>query len=163
MATQAEKRAVALGQAGHAGVGQIVARTEQRRRGAMFEAAVAVADGGDEEHVARHRRRFAEEADLPFADALEVARQPAHVAIVAAGDHHLVRDAAGVEGGVAEMAHFDRVVDQLVVILGAVEAKTVTFGLAAFLAGCAFRGQCGGDAPILEALALRRLDVDQAG
>ena len=57
VAAQAEEVAVALADALHPGVRQVVARTEQSGRGAVLEAAVAVADGADQEGVVRHRRR----------------------------------------------------------------------------------------------------------
>ena len=128
----------------------------------MFEAAVAAADCSDEKNVTRHRRRFAEEADLPFADALEVAAQAAHVAIVATGNHDLMWNATGLKGGVAEAAHFDRVVDQFVVVFGAVQAEAVAPGFAALVAGGLNWIHRRGDAPVLVAFACRRLDIDVA-
>ena len=65
----------------------------------MFETAIAFADGGDEKNVARHRRRFAEETDLPFADALEVGAEALHIAVVPATDGDFVRHTASLEAG----------------------------------------------------------------
>jgi hypothetical protein len=97
VAAQTEKGPIALRHAAHAGVGQVVARAEQRGRGAVLESAVAVADGGDQEDIALHRSRFAEEADLPFADALQVGGEARQIAVVAAADGDFVRHAAGLE------------------------------------------------------------------
>ena len=160
VAAQAEKALVAGADFGHAAMGQVVARGEQRGRGAVFEPAVAVADDHGEEDVARHGRRAAEQVDLPLADACEVGTQARGVAVVPAGEDHIVGDAAGGEGGEGEVAHLDRVVDQRVVILGPVEAKAVARGGAVDAGGF---GQCGGDTPLANGLPHRRTQVDQAG
>ena len=81
---------------------------------------------------------------------------------MASGDGDFVRNAAGFESGVAEVAHFDRVVDQLVVVLRAVKAEAMAFGLAAPVVAAVCRAHCCGDAPVLVALAFRRLDIDKA-
>ncbi len=126
----------------------------------MLKAAVAVADGRREEDIAVHRRRLAEEADLPLADRFEVGQQAVHVAIVAAGDGHRVGHAAGVELAQGEAAHLHGVVDQLVVVLGPVQAEAVALGGALLASG--FR-QAGGNAPAGVFQALGWEDVHPMG
>ncbi|KFB70906.1 MAG: hypothetical protein AW09_003970 [Candidatus Accumulibacter phosphatis] len=104
----------------------------------------------------RHRCRFAEEADLPFTDALQVGGQARQVAVMAPADGDLVRNTAGRECGQRKGAHFDRVIDQFVIVGGSVEAESVLPGS---LVAC--RSERGGDTPRFEVPADRPLDIDQ--
>ena len=126
----------------------------------MLQTAISVADCGDEKDVAGHRRRLTKEANLPFADAFEVGGQTLHVAIVLPGDRYLVRDSTRNKTRESKATHLDRMVDQFVVTGGTV--KAITMPLRAMLLAVR-RFQCRGYAPILEGLACRWLDVDQAG
>ena len=126
----------------------------------MFESAVAFAKRSNEKDVARHRCRLTEKADLPFADAFEVGRQSLKVAIMATGNGYFMRHTAGREGGEREAAHFDRMVDQFVVVACLVHAKSVAFGRVLFPA---HRFEGGGNLPAAIRLVVRCLDVDQAG
>jgi len=102
---------------------QIVALADQRGRSAMLESAVTVADRHGHEDITIERRRLAKEADLVFADFFEIALEALEVSRVTARDHDLVRHAAGFETHFGEIADFDRVVDQLVVIGCFIHAK----------------------------------------
>jgi hypothetical protein len=89
----------------------------------MLQTTVAVADRHHEEHIALERRRLAEQAYLPLADAPQILAQAGGIDVVVTGDRHVVRHAAGLEFMQRETAHFDRVIDQLVVVRGADTAR----------------------------------------
>jgi hypothetical protein len=120
----------------------------------MLKATVAIADHHDLEQVALERWRRAEEIDLRGAGTGEIAREPFQIAAMAAGDRDVVAHAVRLERDQVEAAAFDRVVDQLVVVSGAVAAEAV------FLGAGARQGRR--DAPGPVRLAGRRLDVDRA-
>ena len=121
----------------------------------MFQAAVTVADGHGHEHIAVHRGFFRlrlEEGDLRFADGFQVAAQTIQVQVRhLARDDDIVRHAMRLEGGQREVAHFHRVVDQLIVVGRLVAAETIALRLQ-------FR-QGGGHAPGLAGRILRLHDV----
>ncbi|ABA50678.1 hypothetical protein BURPS1710b_3583 [Burkholderia pseudomallei 1710b] len=110
---------------------QIGAIADERRRRAMLEPAVAVADRLRHEHVARHRRAPGlrlEQRDLRLAHPLQVGREPLEIEPGhAARDRDVVRHAVRVERREREFAERDRMIDQLVVILRAVRAEAVAF------------------------------------
>ena len=124
----------------------------------MLETAVAVADGGHLEQIAVERRgdlrRAAEEIDLPLADAREIAREPLEIGVLPAGDRDLVAHAARGERGEREIAHLDRMVDQLVVVRRAIAAEAVRRR--------AVRGQRRRDAPVRVSRRRRANDVERA-
>ena len=96
MRDQAEQRRVALRQRRHALLRQVAPLGDQRRAGAVLEAAIAVIDRVEHEHVALERRlRFlaaVPERDLRFADLLRVVDQALAIeARPRAGDDELVR------------------------------------------------------------------------
>ena len=122
----------------------------------MLKSAIRLVDGGDQENVMRHRCRFAEEADLPFTDALQVGAQARQVAVMTPADGDFVRDTTGRECGQRESAHGDRMIDQLVIVGGSVEAESVSRGS---LVTC--RSERGGDTLGFEVPADRPLDIDQ--
>ena len=76
-----------------------------------------------------------------------------------AADGDVVGHSGGREAGEGEGAHFDRVVDQFVIIGGAVQAERVLGGGARFAVG---RRQRRGDAPVAVSATRRRLDIDEA-
>ena len=82
----------------------------------MFQAAITFAHRHDEKHIPRHGRRLAEETDMGFADHAHIAAQAIHVRLLPATEDDVVGHAAGLEGGQGELAHFHRMVHQLVVI-----------------------------------------------
>ena len=159
VAAQAQKGAVALGHAAHAGMRQVVARADKGRRCAMFESAIAVADRHHLKHIAveRHLRRAGiaavEKTYLLLADFFQIGGQAPAVAVVDAGDRHFVRHAASTKSNQREAAHFDRVVDQVVIAGGAIQAKCVQPG-----AACA--RQRGGKPPAGIGAPLGRQDLD---
>jgi hypothetical protein len=70
-----------------------------------------------------------EKRDLRFTDLLQVSLQARHVQIGhAARDDDVVRDAVRGKGGQREVAHFDGVVDQFVVVGGDIGAKAIAPG-----------------------------------
>src|SRR5262249_57909338 len=71
-----EESPVALADLSFASDWQVVPRAKERGRGAMLEAPVALPERGDEEHVAPHRRRHAEESYVVLAQSLQGAREP---------------------------------------------------------------------------------------
>ena len=125
----------------------------------MLESAIPLAKRGNEKNVARERCRFTEETDLPFAQSLQVAGQSLDVRIVFAGERNIVRDTARTERDKGEVAHFDRMIDQFVVIGRAIESEAVT-------ARSTGQSTCGwqrrGDPPRAETIARGRAQVDQA-
>ena len=93
----------------------------------------------------------------------EVGGQTLGVAVVPAGNRHFVRHAASFEAEMGEGAHLDRMVDQLVVVGGAVEAEAQCRGSAALSTFSARRRERSGHAPALEFASGRWLQVDEAG
>ena len=90
----------------------------------MLEPAPGVAaDGEAQEPVAVERRRAAEELDLCLADQLQVGRDALEVGFEAPRDHEMVRHAAGLELDALEVADLDRVIEQLVIVGGGVDAE----------------------------------------
>src|SRR5690606_29017634 len=147
------EEALVLGRhAGFPGLRQIVAIEDQARRRAMLEAAVAVADGKAEEPVPIERRRPAEEVDLRLAELAEVRGDSLEIRIEAARDHEPMRNAGRVEVHALEAADLERMIDQLVVALGAVAAETALVDGDGQHRGC--------DAPILAALVVWRLELE---
>ncbi len=121
VADQPQQRDVAVAGARHAQARQVLAGGDQRRAGAMLQAAVAVLGGVEHEHVARERRLVAAvpEADLLVADALGVGQQARAVELrPRAADDELVHDAAGRELAAPERAQLERMVGELVVVGG---------------------------------------------
>src|SRR5690242_17780163 len=106
----------------------------------MLEAAVAAAECGHLEQVTLERCASAEQIDVALAHASEVACEPLEVAIVAAGDRDFMPHAACAEGSEREIAHLDRVIDELVVRRCAVAPESMR--------RCAIRIECRGHAPV---------------
>ena len=121
----------------------------------MLEPAVAFAERSHQEHVSIHRCGLAEQADVPFAQRLEIAAQALEVGIVSAVDGDVVRHSARSEGCQRQLAHLDRMVDQLVVVRRTIRAEAVH--------RCAGPRHRGGDPPVAIARAGRAQDVDAAG
>ena len=155
MAAQAKEIAVIVAHTGLARFRQTVALRHQAGAGAVFEAAVAVTDNHDLEQVVIHRRRFAVEANVVLADFFQVRGKPFRVAFEATGERDIVRHAAGFERNQLEIAHFDGVIDEIVVIDRAVATETVSLGIEA--------RQRRGHAPVFAALAAGAFDHDLAG
>ena len=126
VAAQAQVIAIAIAYlAGLVGaLGQVVAGTHEAGGITMFQTAVPVAGDQRHEHIAIHGRRFAEHADMVFADRLQVPAQPRHIGLVTTGHHHPVRHTTGFELGILEGAHFHRMVDQGIVVVCPETAKT---------------------------------------
>jgi hypothetical protein len=77
-----------------------------------------------------------EERNLCFADGFQVSLQARHVQVRhAARDDDVVRDAVRLERGQFEIAHFDRVVDQLIVVGRAIGAEAIALGARFFHRG----------------------------
>ncbi len=132
VAGQAQETPVALpgGLAGglRAGaLGQVLAVAYQAGGVAVLQAAIALAQGGDQEQVAV-QGQLAEQGRLFGADPGQVARQARLVAAVAPADGDPVGDAQDLEGDQAEAAHLHRVVDEVRVALGLVAAEAQGLG-----------------------------------
>src|SRR5579862_941649 len=127
---------------------QLVATTKKARARSMLEAAVIFANGVDQEEVAIERRLAVEEVDLPLAKPCKVARKSVEVRIVLSGDRDFVQDPGCFERDEREIAHLDRMVDQLFVALRAVAAESVR--------GRAIARERRRNAPMRERLVLRR-------
>ncbi len=153
VAREPQESEVAVIDAIHAGMRQFVAAAEEARARPVFESRVAVADSRDLEQIAIEGRA-AEEVDLPLAHALEVAREPRQVGRLPAGDRDVMRYAAGFEGRQRKVAGLDRVVDQFVVVRGAVGAEAI--------GGRARAQHRRGHAPARVGRPFRRHDVDDA-
>ena len=154
-----EEVPVALGGVLHSLERQLVTLAEQRRRIAVLEPAVAVADGHGHEGVAAERRLLRsrlEESDLRFAHAREVGGEALHVQLRhPARDGDLVRNAEDLEAAQFEGTHLDRAVDQFVVVGRLVRAEPEA-------ARAARRAQPGRHLPLGVAGAGRRQDVHGA-
>src|SRR6185369_893485 len=158
MAREAEKAAIFVGDSRHARCGQLVARAAKAGAGAMLEPAVTVADRGDLKEIATEGStaalRATEQVDVPLANALQIRRETIEVDADLARDRDVVRRAARLEGRELEVAHFHRMIDQLVVVRRAVGAEAPWFGTRG--------GQGGRDAPIAIRDALWRGNVHLA-
>src|SRR5262249_43402743 len=136
-----------------AGLRQIVAPEDQARGCAMLEPAPAVpTDDVTEKPVAIERRGPAEELDLRLADMRQVGRDAFEVGVEAPRDDEMVRDAGSYELDALEVADLDRVIEQLVVVGGAVDPESP---LAHFDAR-----ERGRDTPSLADRVARRLESD---
>ena len=85
----------------------------------MFEATVAIAHRHDQKPVFPHRCGGSlgfEQANLDLANFLQICTKPRHVCAVATGDRDVVCHPAGIKRGVSVSAHFDRMVDEFIVI-----------------------------------------------
>ena len=128
MAAQAEEIAVIIADRRLAGLGQAVPFRDQAGAGAVFEAAVALPDHQCLELVIRHWRGLAEESDVVLANGGKVFAKAGFVAAEASTQDHVVGYATGLEGNARERAHFHRVIDQIVVIIGLVQTEFIGFG-----------------------------------
>lgn len=115
VAAQAEKLAITVAATFHAAIREIVAACQQSCRGAMLEAAIALPDHHGEEQIAAHRWWRPEEIDLPLADTAQIGTQPLEITIVMPCKDNFVRNPASLERGKRELAHFDRMIDELIV------------------------------------------------
>ena len=158
MARESEKAPVVVRDFRDPGLRQFVALAQQARARAMFEAAVTVADGRDLEQVAVEGRAAvrcaAEKVALPLADAGEVAGEAIEIAAMPAADRDVVLRAAGLERRCGEVAHLDRMIDQLIVVRRVIAAEA---GRRAFVAG-----KRGRHAPRASGVAVGRDDLDLA-
>ena len=123
VADEAEQPDVAVAGIGAGRRQQVAPVRDQRRAGAVLEAAMALLDRVEQEQVARERRRGATfavpERDLRGADAPHVGEQPRTVETrQRAGDDERVPHPAGLEAAAPEAAELERVVDELVVVGG---------------------------------------------
>ncbi len=96
----------------------------------MLEAAVAVADGQAEEPITVERRGPAEELDLRRADLRKIRRDPVEIGFEAARDDEAMRHAGRLELDALEVADLDGMVEQLVVVAGAIRAEAALVDLA---------------------------------
>ena len=118
--------------------GQVVAIANQGGRVAVLQAPVAIAHGPQHEDIACVRRlAFAvPETNLGFAYFLAVGDQARAIeGGRRTGHHKFMGDAASLESGRPEVAHFNRAVDQLIVVGGEVAAKAALVHLQGLQAG----------------------------
>jgi hypothetical protein len=121
VADQAQQAQIAGVVAGGAGARQLAAPRQQRRAGAVLQAALAFVGGAQQKDVALERRPAAPmpESDLGPAQACRVGEQPRAVETgPGAGNDHFMRHAGHVEGAAPERAEFERVVDQFGIVGG---------------------------------------------
>ena len=123
----------------------------------MLEAAVTVADREAEKPIAIERRGPAEEIDLRRADLREIRRDSIEVGLETSGDDEVVRHAGRLELDALEVADLDGMVEQLVVVGGAVRAEAALVELA--------RCERRRDAPVFAKRVRRRLEreLDRLG
>ena len=154
VAGQPEQRTVPVAGLGLSRLRQVIPAAQQAGRAAVLEATVAVSDHRDLEQVAAERRRRAEQVDLGDTGARKIAGEPIEVATMATGERDVVAHAVRVERHQVEGATFDRMVDQFVVVGGAIAAEAMLGRTRAL--------ERRGNPPGFECLARRRLDIDRA-
>ncbi len=89
----------------------------------MFQPAIAFTERIDHEDVAIDRTRPAKEPQVVLAQLLEIACEPCHVRLMTSGDRDPMRHAVGGEPRLGERPQFHRMIDQLVVVGGAVQTE----------------------------------------
>ncbi len=89
------------------------------------------------------------------ADLLQIAAQPRQIGVMLAGYRHIVWGSGHLETGQIKRTHFHRVIDEFIVILRLICAKTVQFGFQS--------GQGGGNTPIDITRTFGWLYFDTAG
>ena len=159
VAAQPQKCLVSIRQTAHARERQIAPVGQQRGRGAVLEAAIALSHDHRHEEITLDRRRRAEQADLPGADLLQIGTQALEIAVVPAGDRDFMAHPASIEMRLGERAHFDRVIDQLVIVGRPVAAEALRTGPVREIVD---RSERGRHAPVVQAFAGRRQDIDRA-
>ena len=128
MTRQAQQGEIVVGDRRDAPRGKVASPADEAGARTVLEAPIPFSDRRDLEQVAIERRTRAdavEQLDLPVADACEVARKARQVSLLTARDDDIVRRAARLERRQREMAHFDRMVDQCVIAVGAIAAEAV--------------------------------------
>ena len=123
MAAEPEEFTIAIADFGLPRLRQAVARAHQAGARTMLEPAITLAHDHHQELVRCHRRGLTEKADMMFADFFQVASQPLFVTAKPATEDNIVRNAAGFKMYRREIGHFHRVIDQIVIITGPVQAK----------------------------------------
>src|SRR3546814_9384695 len=94
---QSEEAAVVPAKLGLADTRQIAARTDQRRRIAMLQAAVAAGDDIGQKQVLIELGLLSEHFAFDMADARQVVRQSRQVGFGSTGQHQSMRDAVDIE------------------------------------------------------------------
>lgn len=153
VARRPEQIEIVVRDGGYAVRRQLVSPADEARAGAMLEAAVAFADGGDLEEVAVERRAGAgsvERVDVPPADARQVGGEPVEIGVGCAGHRDVMSYAAGPEVDEGKIRQLDRMIDQGVVALGAIAPEAKGRG--------AIRRERGRDAPARELGQRRGID-----
>ena len=122
----------------------------------MLKPTITVTYRKRQKDITLHRRfaggRF-EKRDLMFTDFFQVGSESRFVEIRhATGHSHFMRHAMGFKTNQLELAHFDRMIDQLVIVIRNVSTKTMTTRLQL--------GQRSSYAPLTKGLAFRCLYID---
>ena len=129
MAAQTEKAAIAFTHFGLPLNGQISARTNQRGRSAMLQTAITITDRQRHEYITWHRRFFChwlKEGNLRFADFSQVGTQARLIEIRhTPTNDHVMRHAMRTKMHELKLTHFDRMINQLIIIFRDIAAKAI--------------------------------------
>jgi hypothetical protein len=90
----------------------------------MLESAIAITDGQAQKIVVLEWRRSAEEIDLGFTQSSQVSRNSLKISLATPSDDKRVRHATGNKIDALELAHFNGMVNELVVVRSCILAET---------------------------------------